>query len=90
VKSNSFVRYYPVFLVVSHIAVIALFIFLMKLPREVQIGFLILAGLDAAWAFHYRKNDDDPPCGAAVGDEPIARQRPRSEPWTGRSIGSGF
>ena len=72
-------RYYEAMLTASHIALMAGFIFMMHLSRAVQIGSLIASGLVFGWIFHMRASDE-PPCGADIGSEAIARPRPGFNP----------
>lgn len=74
-----FTRYYGFMLTASHIALMAGFIFMMHLSSTVQIGFLIASGLAFGWMFHLR-GSHEPPCGADIGSEAIARPRPEFRP----------
>jgi hypothetical protein len=74
VEKNFFVRNYRVILEVWFIAVIAFVIFFMHFARAVQIGSLIVAAALFIWIFS-AGNPDDPPAGAEVSGEPVARSR---------------
>ena len=78
-KKSLFVSHYEFLLIASHTALMAGFIFLMHLARSVQLSLLIASGLVFGWAFHSR-GSDEPPCGADIGSEAIARPRPGFEP----------
>jgi hypothetical protein len=72
-------RHYEVMLTASHIALMAGFIFMMHLSRAVQIGSFIASALVFGWIFHMR-GSGEPPCGADIGSEAIARPRPGFNP----------
>jgi hypothetical protein len=74
-----FSRYYGFTLTASHIILMAGFIFMMHLSRAVQVGSLIVSGLLFGWIFHLRASHE-PPCGADIGSEAIARPRPGFSP----------
>lgn len=76
---NPFVRYYHFILITSQIAVMALLIFIMNIPRDLQIALLVVSALVFPWALHYR-GSHEAPCGLDIGGEAIARPRPGFEP----------
>jgi MFS superfamily sulfate permease-like transporter len=57
-----------------HIALLACLIFFMNLFKGVQIGLVIACSLVLVWIFHSR-GTDEPPCGAGVSGEPVARRK---------------
>ena len=76
---NPFVRHYHFILTTSQIAVMALLIFIMNIPRGLQIGLLVVSALVFPWALRYR-GSHEAPCGLDIGGEAIARPRPGFEP----------
>jgi len=75
-EKHAFVTdHYEVFLIASNIALMAMVIFAMNLHRAFQIGLLIASALFLVFMLHSNRYEE-PPCGAPIGLEGIARPRP--------------
>jgi hypothetical protein len=73
-----FTDHYEVFLIVSNVALMAMVIFFMALSTRFQIGLLALSALILVFMLHSSRSQE-PPCGAPIGIEGIARPRPGLE-----------
>jgi len=69
--------HYEVFLIASNIALMAMVIFFMALSTTFQIVLLIASALSLVFMLHSNQSGE-PPCGAPIEIEGIARPRPRS------------
>jgi hypothetical protein len=78
-RHDFFTDHYPILLVVAYIALMAMVIFFLAIPTGLQIGLFIASALVLLWMLHQR-GSEDPPCGANIGAESIARPRPGYEP----------
>ena len=77
-KHDFLTDHYEVFLIASNIALMAMVIFAMNLHRTFQIGLLIASALFLVFVLH-ASGYEEPPCGAPIGLEGIARPRPGFE-----------
>jgi len=77
-ERDFFKDHYDFFLIVSHIALMAMVIFFMALSTRFQIGLLALSTLTLVFMLHSSQSEE-PPCGAPIGIEGIARPRPGPE-----------
>jgi hypothetical protein len=70
--------HYEVFLIASNIALMAMVIFFMALSIIFQISLLVASALFLVFMLH--SNREEPPCGAPIEFEGIARPRPSFVP----------
>jgi hypothetical protein len=77
-ERDFFADHYEVFLIISNIALMAMVIFFMALSTRFQIGLLTLSAVILAFMLHSSRSKE-PPCGAPIGIEGIARPRPGLE-----------
>ena len=77
-ERDFFADHYEVFLIISNIALMAMVIFFMALSTRFQIGLLTLSAVILAFMLHSSRSKE-PPCGAPIGIEGIARPRPELE-----------
>jgi hypothetical protein len=77
-RHDFFSDHYEVMLIASNIALMAMVIFFMALSTAFQIVLLIASALSLAFMLRSGRSDE-PPCGASIGFEGIARPRPGFE-----------
>ena len=77
-KHGFFADHYGVFLIGSHIALMAMVIFFMALSTTFQIALLIASAVVLVFMLRSSQSDE-PPCGESIGFEGIARPRPEVE-----------
>jgi len=77
-KHGFFADHYEVILIASNIALMAMVIFFLALSTTFQIVLLIASALSLAFMLRSGRSDE-PPCGASMGFEGIARPRPGFE-----------
>jgi hypothetical protein len=78
-RHNFVLDHYQFFLIGAYIALMAMVIFFMALSTGFQIGLLVASGLVLGWMLRQRWTDE-PPCGANIGAESIARPRHGYQP----------
>jgi hypothetical protein len=78
-NENALRRYYQPALITANVAVVAVFVFVMHLPTVFQISLLIASALVFGSILRSR-DSSEPPCGADLGGEAIARPRPGFSP----------
>jgi len=77
-EHSFFTDHYEALLIGAHIVLVAGVIFFMALSTTFQIGLLVASALFLIVMMHSGESNE-PPCGAAIGRERIARPRPGFE-----------
>jgi hypothetical protein len=76
-EHDFFTDHYGFFLIASNIGLMATVIFFMALSTAFQITLLVASALFLVFLLHSNRSEE-PPCGAPIGLEGIARPRPGS------------
>jgi hypothetical protein len=78
-EHDFFTDHYEFFIVASNTGLMAIVIFFMALSVAFQISLLVASALFLVLLLHSNRSGE-PPCGAPIELEGIARPRPGSEP----------
>jgi hypothetical protein len=78
-EHDFFTDHYDVFLIASNIGLMAIVIFFMALSVVFQISLFVASALFLVFLLHSNQSKE-PPCGATLELEGIARPRPGFEP----------
>jgi hypothetical protein len=77
-QHDFFTDHYEFFLIASNIGLMAMVIFFLALSVAFQINLVVASALFLVFLFHSNRSEE-PPCGAPIEFEGIARPRPGFE-----------